>query len=133
MTQGDVNAGLGFSDLDGSAVIDLLQLSAMFEGRISRVVAFTLTLRWVPWVSNTIVRGRLTGNPSGTIQLEKEFIDLTNAVAIIPGFVFSWNRANIRIGVGYGDLFTNFLGFPLAVPRDLLSGVSPEFDVFVRF
>jgi hypothetical protein len=35
--------------------------------------------------------------------------------------------------VALGDLFTGFLGFPLAVPRDLLKGVSPELDVFVRF
>ena len=132
-TQGDVNTGLGFNDVDGSAVIDLLQLWAMFEGRISKVVAFTLTVRWVPWVSDTIVRGRISGNPSGSIEIEKEFIDLSNAVAIIPGFVFSWKRANIRLGVGYGDVFANFLGLPLAVPRDLLKGVSPEFDVFVRF
>lgn len=132
-TEGDVNAGLGFSDLDGSAVIDLLQLWGMFEGRLSKIVAFTFTVRWVPWVSDTIVRGKLTGNPSGTIQLEKEFINLRNAFAVIPGFVFSWKRANIRLGVGYGDIFGNFLGLPLAVPRDLLHGVSPEFDVFVRF
>ena len=130
--QGDANAGLGFNELGGSAVIDLLQLWGMFEGRISNVVAFTFTVRWVPWVSDTIVRGRITGNPSGSIQLEKEFIDLRNSFALIPGFVFSWRRANIRMGVGYGDVFGNFIGFPLAVP-DLLGGISPELDVFVRF
>jgi hypothetical protein len=132
-TQGDANAGLGFQDLGGSAVIDLFQLWAMFEGRLSKVVAFTFTVRWVPWVSDTIVRGEISGNPGGDIQLEVELIDLKNAFAFIPGFVFSWRRANIRLGVGYGDVFGNFLGIPLAVPRELLKGVSPEFDVFVRF
>ena len=84
-------------------------------------------------MSDTIVRGEFTGNPGGNIQLQVDFIDLKNAFAFIPGFVFSWERANIRLGVGYGDVFANFLGLPLAVPRDLLKGVSPEFDVFVRF
>ena len=132
-TQGDANAGLGSSDIGGSAVIDLLQLWGMTEWRLSRVVAFTFTVRWVPWVSDTIVRGRVEGNPDIGVGIELEFIDLTNAFAVIPGFVFSWERANIRLGVGYGDLFPGFLGFPLAVPRDLLKGITPEFDVFVRF
>ncbi len=135
-TQGDANAGLGSNDVGGSAVIDLLQLWAMTEWRLSRVVAFTFTLRWVPWVSDTIVTGRLEGdqgNPGIGVQIEVSFIDLKNAFAAIPGFVFSWERANIRLGVGYGDLFTEFIGFPLAVPRDLLKGVAPEFDIFVRF
>lgn len=135
-TQGDANAGLGTGDVGGSAVVDLLQFWGMMEWRLSKVVAFTFTVRWVPWVSDTIVRGRLEGeqgNPGIGVQIELEFIDLTNAFAAIPGFVFSWKRANIRLGVGYGDVFSNFLGFPLAVPRELLKGVSPEFDVFVRF
>jgi hypothetical protein len=51
--------------------------------------------------------------------------------AIVPGFVFSWERANIRLGVGYGDFFIE--GFAFVLPRDVLGGVSPEFDVFVRF
>ena len=87
-------------------------------------------------MSDTIVRGKVEGdlgNPEIGVQIELEFVDLTNAFAAIPGFVFSWERANIRLGVGYGDLFTGFIGFPLVVPRDLLGGVAPEFDVFVRF
>lgn len=135
-TQGDANAGLGSNDVGGSAVIDLLQLWAMAEWRLSKVVAFTFTLRWVPWVSDTVVTGRILvdqGNPDINVQVELTFIDLKNAFAAIPGFTFSWERANIRLGVGYGDLFTDFIGFPLALPRDLLRGISPEFDIFVRF
>ncbi len=134
--EGGGNAGLGYKDVGGSAVVDLLEFWGMVEWRVSRVVALTITLRWIPWVSGTIVRGRLQGeqgNPDINVQLELDFIDLKNAYAVIPGFVFSWKRANIKLGVGYGDLFTGFLGLPLAVPRDFLGSVSPEFDVFVRF
>jgi hypothetical protein len=104
----------------------------MVEWRLSRVVAFTFTVRWVPWVSGLIVRGSLdSDNPGIGIGLEVDVTDLTNTFAVIPGFVFSWKRANIRLGVGYGDFFVE--GFALVVPGSVLSYVSPEFDVFVRF
>jgi len=129
---GDVDSHPEATDIAGSTVVDILQFWGMVEWRLSRVVAFTFTVRWVPWVSGLIVRGRLdSDNPDIGIQLEVDVTDLTNTFAVIPGFVFSWERANIRLGVGYGDFFVE--GFALVVPRDALGGVSPEFDVFVRF
>ena len=38
----------GTIDIEGAAVVDVLQLWAMAEWRLSRVVAFTFTVRWVP-------------------------------------------------------------------------------------
>lgn len=121
------------TDLQGAAVVDLLQLWGMFEWRLSRVVALTLTLRWVPWASDVLVRGEVVIDPNtgATVGINVEFVDLTNAYAIIPGFVFSWKRANIRVGVGYGNFFIE--GFGLVAPASALHNVSPEFDVFVRF
>jgi hypothetical protein len=103
----------------------------MAEWRLSRVVAFTFTVRWVPYVSDVVVNGSLGGNPSANLQLQTAVDDLRNAFAIIPGFVFSWERANIRLGVGYSDFFVD--GFYLIVPGKVLSNVAPEFDIFVRF
>ena len=57
--------------------------------------------------------------------------EVKNAFAVVPGFVFSWERANIRLGVGYSSFFVE--GFYLVIPGDVLSNVAPEFDVFVRF
>jgi len=119
------------SDLEGAVVVDFLQLWAMAEWRISRVVAFTFTVRWVPYVSDLKVNGSIAGNPSADLELSASLAELQNAFAIVPGFVFSWDRANIRLGVGYSDFFVD--GFYLVVPGDVLSNVSPEFDVFVRF
>lgn len=133
---GEANSSPGTTDIEGAAVVDVFQLWAMVEWRLSRVVAFTFTVRWVPWVSDTIVRGRLTGdqsNPDIGVGIEIEFIDLTNAFSVVPGFVFSWKRANIKLGVGYGDFFVESLGFPLVVPGSVLNNIAPEFDVFVRF
>ena len=129
---GDADSKPGATDVEGAAAVDILQFWAMTEWRLSRVVAFTFTVRWVPWVSDIIVRGSLdSDNPDVGAQLKLEFTDLNNAFAVIPGFVFSWARANIRLGVGYGDFFVE--GFAIVVPGDVLSNVSPEFDIFVRF
>lgn len=121
------------NEIRGATVVNLLQLWGMFEMRISRVSAFTLTVRWVPWASDTVVRGDLVVDPNtgAVVGVEVEAFDLTNAFAIIPGFVFSWKRANLRVGVGYGDFFLE--GFGLAIPGSTLRYISPEFDVFVRF
>ena len=128
---GGTDAQAGDDPVAGAAVVDFLQLWGMAEWRLSRVVAFTFTVRWVPYVSDVVVNGSLGGNPSADLQLQAAVDDLRNAFAIIPGFVFSWDHANIRLGVGYSDFFVD--GFYLIIPGDVLSNVAPEFDIFVRF
>jgi hypothetical protein len=129
---GDADSQPEGTAIEGAVVVDFLQLWGMFEWRLSRVVAFTFTLRWVPYVSDLILNGSVdAGNPSISASLQGDLSDLRNAYAIIPGFVFSWERANIRLGVGYSDLFVE--GFYLVVPGEVLSNVAFEFDVFVRF
>ncbi|MBT8452865.1 MAG: hypothetical protein KJO40_12935 [Deltaproteobacteria bacterium] len=117
---------------EGALVVDFFQLWGMAEWRLSRVVAFTFTVRWVPYVSDLILDGTVdAGNPALRARVEADLSELRNAFAVIPGFVFSWDRANIRLGVGYNDFFVE--GFFLVLPGALLSNVSFEFDVFVRF
>jgi len=129
---GDAESQPEGTAVEGAVVVDFLQLWGMFEWRLSRVVAFTFTLRWVPHVSDLKVNGTLdAGNPAIGVQLEGDLSDLRNAFAVVPGFVFSWDRANIRLGAGYSDFFVE--GFYLVVPGEVLSNVSIEFDVFVRF
>ena len=129
---GDADSQPEGTAVEGAVVVDFLQLWAMAEWRLSRVVAFTFTVRWVPYVSNLLVEGTLdAGNPAIGVQLEADLSKLQNAFALIPGFVFSWDRANIRLGVGYSSFFVD--GFYLVIPGDVLSNVSPEFDIFVRF
>ncbi len=120
------------AEVSGTAIVDMLQLYGMFEWRLSRVVALTLTTRWLPYISRPVVFGDVDfgGGTTGTIGVEVAILD-NNAFAVIPGAVFSWNRANIRLGVGYGAFFVEPFG--LVVPASVLSYVSPEFDVFVRF
>ncbi|MGB5547842.1 MAG: hypothetical protein WBM74_14810 [Polyangiales bacterium] len=118
--------------VEGALIVDFLQLWGMFEWRLSRVVAFTFTVRWVPYVSDLVLNATVdAGNPTIGAQIQGDLSELQNAFAIVPGFVFSWDRANIRVGVGYSDFFVD--GFFLVVPGEVLSNVSIEFDVFVRF
>jgi hypothetical protein len=129
---GGVDAQSGGDQIEGALAVDFMQLYGMAEWRLSRVVAFTFTVHWVPYVSDAIVNGSLGGaNPTADLRLAVNTDDLKNAFAVIPGFVFSWERANIRLGVGYSSFFVD--GFYVVIPGGTLSNVSPEFDVFVRF
>jgi len=120
------------SQVSGSAVVDMLQIYGMFEWRLSRVVALTLTTRWLPYVSQPVVRGELVidENTGATIGVQVDVLD-DNAFAVVPGAVLSWKRANLRLGVGYGAFFVEPFG--LVVPASVFSYISPELDVFVRF
>lgn len=126
---GDAEGG---EDIEGAVVIDFLQLWGMVEWRLSRVTAFTFTVRWVPYVSDVVVTGTVdVGNPTIDVALAQNVDELRNAFSVVPGFVFSWDRANIRLGVGYRSFFVE--GFYLVIPGEVLKNISPEFDVFVRF
>ncbi len=126
---GDAEGG---EDIEGAVVIDFLQLWGMVEWRLSRVTAFTFTVRWVPYVSDVVVTGTVDiGNPTIDLALAQNVDELRNAFSVVPGFVFSWDRANIRLGVGYRSFFVE--GFYLVIPGEVLKNISPEFDVFVRF
>lgn len=122
------------SDIRGMAVLNLFQLWGMTEWRLSRVTAFTLTVRWVPYVSDVVVKTTVQVDPNtgAVIGIEVDVVDLTNAFAVVPGFVFSWDRANLRMGVGYGDFFVESMG-GLVIPGKVLGNVTAELDVFVRF
>lgn len=129
---GDAESQADGTAVEGALVVDFLQLWGMAEWRLSRVVAFTFTVRWVPYVSNIVLNGTVdAGNPTVTTEIQGDLSELRNAFALIPGFVFSWERANVRLGVGYSDFFVE--GFYLVVPGSVLGNVAPEFDVFVRF
>ncbi|MEM7434698.1 MAG: hypothetical protein AAF436_06060 [Myxococcota bacterium] len=121
------------NEVRGVAVVNMLQIWGMLEWRLSPVVALTMTLRWLPYVSDTVARANLEidDNTGAIIGIQVEVFDLENAFAAIPGAVFSWERANIRVGVGYGDFFVESVG--LVIPASIVRNISAEFDVFVRF
>jgi len=130
-------AQAGHNDIQGVAVVNLLQLFAMLELRLSRVTSFTLFVRWAPWVSDSVLQGDINigDDTSGTIEAQINTDNLKNAWAIVPGFVFSWARANLKLGLGFGDWFVPGIGLivPGPFPRPGTPTPVPEFDIFVRF
>jgi hypothetical protein len=132
---GDTQAG--GSDIEGALVVSVLQLWETLEWRLSPVVAFTLFVRWLPYVSNGVLKGTIDvdENTDGTIEAEVSTEDLKNAWAVIPGFVFSWKRANLKLGLGYGDLFLPGIGLVVPGPFPRAGTPAPvlDFDIFVRF
>lgn len=71
------------------------------------------------------------GDTTATVGLETDVTSLNNEFAVIPGAVFSWRRANLRVGIGYGALFVEGVG--LVVPDSISRNITGEFDLFVRF
>lgn len=124
-------------DIEGALVVSVLQLWETLEWRLSPVVAFTLFVRWLPYVSSGVIKGTIDidENTDGTIEAEVSTEDLKNAWAVIPGFVFSWKRANFKLGVGYGDLFLPGIGLVVPGPFPRTGTPAPvlDFDIFVRF
>lgn len=120
-------------EIRGVAVVNMLQIWGMLEWRVSPVVALTLTGRWLPYVSDTIARAefRVDESTGAIVEIEVEVFDLKNAFAVLPGAVFSWKRANLRMGIGYGDFFVESVG--LVIPGSLTKNIAGEFDLFVRF
>jgi hypothetical protein len=127
----------GGIEIEGAVVANLLQLTGTFEWRLSRVAAFTFNARFTPYVSKAVFHGSIgiDDNTSGTIEVEQSLDDLKNTWAIVPGFLFSWERANLKLGVGYGDLFLPGIGLvvPGAFPSPGIPSPILDFDVFVRF
>lgn len=121
------------NEVKGVVIVDMLQLWAMLEYRASRVVALTFTIRWLPYVSNAVAEGTVMvdENTDAQVGLETDITSLDNEFAVIPGVVFSWARANLRVGVGYGALFVEGVG--LVVPDSISRNITGEFDLFVRF
>ena len=64
-------------------------------------------------MSDTIARAEVRVDPStgAIVEIEVQVCDLKNAFAVLPGAVFSWKRANLRVGVGYGDFFVESLAW----------------------
>ncbi|MBT8467726.1 MAG: hypothetical protein KJN97_03160, partial [Deltaproteobacteria bacterium] len=82
---GDAETQPDGTAIEGTLVLDFLQLWAMAEWRLSRVVAFTFTVRWVPYVSELVLNGTVdAGNPNIRAELQGDLSALENAFAIIP-------------------------------------------------
>jgi hypothetical protein len=116
-------------DFKGSGAQDNLQIATQLEWRISRVTAFTLRGRWVPWASATAIETTVTLDAGGRLEVQAAATTpITNAWVVIPGVALSWSVFNLNVGLGYGNVFLPGIG--------LVSGnqyPAPELNIFARF
>ena len=119
-------------DSDGALVLDVLQFWLKLEIRLSHVTSFSLMFRQVAYAGDSVVQGSAGLDPttSTAFRIRVDAEDLRAAFAAVVGVNLSWRILNIKVGVGYRNLFLDSVGLvvPLAGPYPY-----PLFDIFVRF
>lgn len=114
----------------GAIAQNNLQFALYGEYRLSRVVAFNLTTRLVPYSSPVNLNGEAEATDATTVNLNADLQPDGPPVAwlVQPGAAFSWRTFNFHIGVGYGNVILP--GVRIVSQRKF---IVPDFDVFWRF
>jgi hypothetical protein len=103
------------TNIGGSVVAQAVQLGAMFQVRVTRVISLTATGRYQVYTSNL--------NFEGTSQLDAYTTATVNGRAMpaiahpweaIGGIALLWTHVHIVVGAGYGNYFIP--GVDLAYP-----------------
>lgn len=126
---GELDLPLGGSRARTTIAASALQLHAMGEYRVSRVVALTLQMHAQPHATSATVRMRTTSELGGKIDFVGTAapVDRT-AFAAVASVAFSGRHLNARIGGGYGAIFLPSMGVMIPVAT-----ILPEIDAYVRF
>ncbi len=114
----------------GAVAQSNLQFALYGEYRLSRVVAFNLVTRFVPYISPVNLNGQAEATDTTTVNLNADLQSDGSQVAwlIQPGVAFSWKTFNFHVGLGYGNVI---LPGVRIVSQEKF--IAPDFDVFWRF
>lgn len=114
----------------GEAITRTFAFGGMVEYRFTRVTAFFIRGRYLPfvWPVSTNANSQPDEDTEISGDAELTIDDLKNTWAVLAGVAFSWENINLRLGAGYGDLFLPSLG--VVLPLDF---IVPEVDFYVRF
>ncbi|MDB4938479.1 MAG: hypothetical protein JWP87_5451 [Labilithrix sp.] len=125
----DLDLQVGSYRARGAMAASALQLHAMGEYRVSRVVALTLQLHAQPYSSPASVQTTTTDSYGDQIDFSGTAgpVDRT-AFAAVASVVVSGKYLTARFGGGYGAIFLPSMG--VAIPY---TTVLPELDIYVRF
>jgi hypothetical protein len=126
---GDLALEVGSYRVRADMAASALQLHAMGEYRLTRVVAFTLQVHGQPQTSRATVRTSATDDYGDKIDFTGtvEPVNRT-AVAAVASVAISGRNLNLRFGGGYGAIFLPSMG--IAIP---IATFLPEIDAYVRF
>ncbi len=113
----------------GAIAANALQLHAMGEYRVSRIVAVTLQLHAQPYSTPLAVHTSTTTSIGDKIDFNGTIspVDHTS-VAAVASVALSGPTFNVRFGGGYGAIFVPTMG--VMVP---MATFLPEVDAYVRF
>lgn len=120
--------------LEGAAAVSNLQLVTTLEKRLSQVTALLLRFRYLAhqWQPSASVTYVLHPDDYTTVKVVGaagiDALDVKNAWSIVPGAAFSWKSAELRVGLGYGNL--NIGGVNFVVQKKT---IVPELDLAWRW
>lgn len=88
------------------------QVGTTLQYALNDLHAVTLKARWVPHAPAHPfeVQAALNDNSQLTLTGNASVTSLLNAYQVLPGWAFSWDSFNLRLGVGYGHFFIPSLG-----------------------
>jgi hypothetical protein len=121
---------VGTLDLDGAAAGRAVQAGAMLEWRLGRTAALTLRGRLQPEARPVRVVAKSAPDDFTHAAFEADVTarETRQSWAAVAGVALSWQRLNLRLGVGYGTVFSGAYGLPLTEP-----GLWPDGNLFFRF
>lgn len=125
----DLSLDVGSSRARAAIAASAVQLHAMGEYRVSRVVALTLQVHGQPYTTAATVRMTTTDVTGGKVAFTGTVgpVDRTE-LAAVASVAFSGRYFNARVGAGYGAIFLPSMGITIPVAT-----VFPEIDAYVRF
>jgi len=124
------DAGQEEQQVEGNALIDMVQLDGTVEWRLTDNVALLGIVHWAPWAGAGVadVQAELGPAISAEGELDLDTSDLQHAWNVTLALAMSLSVADLRIGFGYGDPF--LLDTGVILPLD---GFFPEIDLSFRF
>lgn len=116
--------------VQGTGVGNSLQLGAMLETRLNKIVAITVRGRLQPYASSAVVRSHSRAGEATQLDVDAQVSTRGAPVpaVLIAGLALSWEHVNLQFGMGYGSFFLPSLGIPVPGFR-----IVPDGSLFVRF
>lgn len=118
-------------EIAGSAITRLVQVIAQAQFQVSGAVAIYATGHLQPWDQNLgiHVEDQIDSQTVVEVEGETSASDQSLPWAALLGAHFRWGMVNLRVAVGYGNIFIPRLG----QTTRLYQGVVPDLDFYVRF
>lgn len=118
--------GLAF---EGTAVLDSLSLTGLFEWRLSKVFALHLLGNVLLYRAAPTLSVMYAPDPATTVdaELEANFVPPIGAWNLVPAIAIGGEYINFRFGLGYGHRWLPVMGLVLR------QGLVLDLDFFVRF